>query len=58
MASAQWATSSGAPDSGEIVRHGDFGPWNLVWRDGLPIGILDWDNAWPVAGTARRRLCA
>jgi hypothetical protein len=31
---------------GQVVCHGDFGPWNLVW-DGLrPIGILDWDYAW------------
>jgi hypothetical protein len=46
-AGAQWATASGAPAPGEIVCHGDFGPWNLVWRDGLPVGILDWDYAWP-----------
>ncbi|MFI5910445.1 aminoglycoside phosphotransferase family protein [Dactylosporangium sp. NPDC051541] len=30
---------------GRIMCHGDFGPWNLVWRDGVPVGILDWDYA-------------
>lgn len=28
----------------EIVCHGDFGPWNLVWRDGLPVGVIDFDH--------------
>lgn len=28
---------------GEIC-HGDFGPWNLVWRDGLPVAVIDFDN--------------
>ncbi|MFG1711112.1 phosphotransferase [Nonomuraea sp. M3C6] len=27
--------------------HGDFGPWNIVWRGERPVGILDWDNARP-----------
>jgi aminoglycoside phosphotransferase (APT) family kinase protein len=31
----------------DIVCHGDFGPWNLVWEDGQPVGIVDWDLAYP-----------
>jgi Ser/Thr protein kinase RdoA (MazF antagonist) len=31
----------------DVVCHGDFGPWNLVWRDELPIGIIDFDSAYP-----------
>jgi hypothetical protein len=31
---------------GDIVCHGDYGPWNLVWRDGLPIAVIDFDNAY------------
>ncbi|MCY7402406.1 MAG: phosphotransferase [Nocardioides sp.] len=23
--------------------HGDFGPWNIVWRDGVAVGLIDWD---------------
>lgn len=37
--------SAGSGSPGELVLHGDFGPWNLVW-DGLrPTGILDWEHA-------------
>jgi tRNA A-37 threonylcarbamoyl transferase component Bud32 len=25
------------------ICHGDFGPWNLVWSDGMPIGVIDFD---------------
>jgi hypothetical protein len=44
---AVWAAGVGAPQDGELVCHGDFGPWNLVWRGTQPVGILDWDYAWP-----------
>jgi hypothetical protein len=32
---------------GEVVCHGDFGPWNLVWAGHRPVGIIDWDHAHP-----------
>jgi hypothetical protein len=44
---AGWSTHPGPVGEGEIVCHGDFGPWNLVWRGNHPIAILDWDLAWP-----------
>ena len=25
------------PAAGEIVCHGDLGPWNTVYRDGMPV---------------------
>lgn len=31
----------------QVICHGDYGPWNLVWRDGLPIAIIDFDNVYP-----------
>jgi len=33
----------------EVVAHGDYGPWNLIWRDGLPFCVIDFDNARPGA---------
>lgn len=31
----------------EVVCHHDFGPWNLVWRDSMPVAIIDFDAAAP-----------
>ena len=36
-----------APATGEVVRHGDFSPFNTVWRDGRVVGVIDWDFAQP-----------
>ncbi|HET6707093.1 aminoglycoside phosphotransferase family protein [Amycolatopsis sp.] len=41
----EWSTGEGG--SGEVICHGDFGPWNVVWQGGQPVGILDWDYARP-----------
>src|SRR5207247_9406154 len=29
-----------------VICHGDFGPWNIVWREGLPCAVIDFDNAY------------
>jgi hypothetical protein len=42
-----WAGHDGDFGADDLVCHGDFGPWNLVWRGTRPIGILDWDYVWP-----------
>jgi len=34
---------------GEVICHGDFGPWNIVWRDGMPFAVIDFDNVYPGA---------
>jgi aminoglycoside phosphotransferase (APT) family kinase protein len=39
-----WADES-APTTDEVICHGDFGPWNLVWSGLKPVGIIDWDLA-------------
>ncbi len=31
---------------GDVVCHGDFGPWNIVWRAGMPFAVIDFDNAY------------
>ena len=32
---------------GMIVRHGDLGPWNIVWKSERLTGLIDWDFAEP-----------
>lgn len=32
---------------GDVICHGDFGPWNIVWRDGAPRAVIDFDEVHP-----------
>jgi aminoglycoside phosphotransferase (APT) family kinase protein len=36
-----------APADGELIRHGDFSPFNTLWRDDQVVGVIDWDFAQP-----------
>ena len=29
-----------------VICHGDFGPWNIVWREGMPVAVIDFDNVY------------
>jgi aminoglycoside phosphotransferase (APT) family kinase protein len=42
-----WSSGEAEPRDDEVICHGDFGPWNIVWRGEHPVGILDWDYARP-----------
>ncbi|MFD3926043.1 aminoglycoside phosphotransferase family protein [Streptomyces sp. NPDC058614] len=44
---ATWSTGVRSPGGEEVVCHGDFGPWNVVWQCNRPVGIIDWDFARP-----------
>lgn len=46
-ADLEWANGSKGLKPGQIICHGDFGPWNIAWEDSEPVGILDWDLAHP-----------
>ena len=45
--STLWSTTTAGPIHDEVICHGDFGPWNTVWRGTEPVGIIDWDHARP-----------
>ena len=44
---AEWWIGTRRLGPGEIVVHGDLGPWNTIWRDGRPVAFIDWDFAEP-----------
>ncbi|MAF09569.1 trifolitoxin immunity protein [Candidatus Poribacteria bacterium] len=47
---AVWGPWFGRPLGGptRVIGHCDMAPWNIVVRDGLPVGLIDWDFAGPV----------
>lgn len=47
-----WAAGTmNTGDPSELICHGDFGPWNIVWEGHRPVGIIDWDFAHPGPAT-------
>ena len=49
-AGATWFEWSGEEmgDGPRIIGHRDLGPWNIVARDGMPVGFIDWELAGPI----------
>jgi len=43
----EWADGSRSLHTEQIICHGDFGPWNIVWQGIEPVGLIDWDMAHP-----------
>jgi len=46
-AGSVWSSGIGTCGDGELVCHGDFGPWNAVWDGDEIVGLIDWDHARP-----------
>jgi aminoglycoside phosphotransferase (APT) family kinase protein len=44
-ADAHWRLPAHEP--AEVVCHNDFAPYNLVFRDRVPVGVIDFDTASP-----------
>jgi hypothetical protein len=44
---AVWRHGAQVLAPGEIVLHGDFGPYNLIWNDGHLGGVIDFELARP-----------
>lgn len=42
-----WVLDALPARPGELICHGDFGPWNVVWDAGRPVGLLDFEFAGP-----------
>jgi len=45
--SANWQFQVGAPTTGPVICHNDVGPYNTVYRAGVPVAFFDWDFAAP-----------
>lgn len=47
LAESRWRDPTAKWQDGMIVRHGDLGPWNMVWDSDKLVGVIDWDLAEP-----------
>lgn len=46
-ADAEWRVGKTEKKPGQIIRHGDLGPWNTIWQNDKLTGLIDWDFAQP-----------
>jgi Phosphotransferase enzyme family len=44
---ARWRIGKCDMKPGQIIRHGDLGPWNTIWRANDLVALIDWDFAQP-----------
>lgn len=42
-----WRSGPAGKQVGQVVRHGDLGPWNALWAGDRITGLIDWDFAQP-----------
>ena len=42
-----WRTGGAPGDGPRTIRHGDVGPWNMLWDGDQLVGLIDWDFAEP-----------
>ncbi|MEJ7901237.1 MAG: aminoglycoside phosphotransferase family protein, partial [Thermomicrobiales bacterium] len=46
-AATEWRSGPAAKVAGQVIRHGDLGPWNTLWQGDRLTGLIDWDFAEP-----------
>ena len=42
-----WRTMTAPKSRGQIIRHGDLGPWNTLWQGNALTGLIDWEITAP-----------
>ncbi len=42
-----WRGGAAEKPLGQVIRHGDLGPWNTLWQGDALTGLIDWDFAEP-----------
>lgn len=43
----EWRTGKAELKPGQIIRHGDLGPWNTIWQKDNLVALIDWDFIQP-----------
>jgi Phosphotransferase enzyme family len=58
LADAGWQRHEADPDAGEVIGHCDLFWTNVIFRDGLPAALIDWELARPTTRTLDVALAA